>query len=520
MKGKDYALLAALGTMATAPALAETTTPAQEKGREKRPNVIFILMDDAGYGDFGCYGQTKTETPNIDRLAARGIRFTDMYSASPVSASSRCCLLTGLHAGHAQIRSNDEMTARGDVWKLRAMEQDPSLEGQAPMQAGTTTLATVLQDAGYKTAMVGKWGLGAPDSESTPNTMGFDFFYGYLCQRTAQNYYPRFLYRNGRREYLDNPSIELGDKLPQGSDPYKRESYAGFKGSVYSADALYDNVVSFVRENRDNEFFLMWTTTVPHSALAAPDAYVDHYVEKFGDEEPVYTGKGYFPCRYPRATYAAMISYFDHQVGLLVEELKRLGIYDDTIIFFTSDNGPTHNSYTSTLWFDCARPFRSDRGWTKRSLHEGGIRMPFIAAWGDRLQPAVSDHIGYFPDMMPTLCEIAGVESPATDGISLMPTLTGRTQPEHAYLYWEFPPFRKERGWLSIRIGQWKGLVRNVADGNTRMELFDIAADCREEHDVAARHPEIVERMWECVRESHTPIENPLFRLDITYPAK
>lgn len=208
------------------------------------------------------------------------------YSASPVSASSRCCLLTGLHAGHAQIRSNDEMTARGDVWKLRAMEQDPSLEGQAPMQAGTTTLATVLQDAGYKTAMVGKWGLGAPDSESTPNTMGFDFFYGYLCQRTAQNYYPRFLYRNGRREYLDNPSIELGDKLPQGSDPYKRESYAGFKGSVYSADALYDNVVSFVRENRDNEFFLMWTTTVPHSALAAPDAYVDHYVEKFGDEEP------------------------------------------------------------------------------------------------------------------------------------------------------------------------------------------------------------------------------------------
>ena len=146
--------------------------------------------------------------------------------------------------------------------------------------------------------------------------------------------------------------------------------------------------------------------------------------------------------------------------------------------------------------------------------------MPFIAAWGDRLHPAVSDHIGYFPDMMPTLCEIAGVESPATDGISLMPTLTGRTQPEHAYLYWEFPPFRKERGWLSIRIGQWKGLVRNVADGNTRMELFDIAADCREEHDVAARHPEIVERMWECVRESHTPIENPLFRLDITYPAK
>lgn len=156
----------------------------------------------------------------------------------------------------------------------------------------------------------------------------------------------------------------------------------------------------------------MWTTTVPHSALMAPDEYVQHYVDKFGDEEPVYTGKGYFPCRYPKATFAAMITYFDRQVGMLIDELKRLGIYDDTIIMFTSDNGPTHNSYTNTLWFDCAHPFRSDRGWVKRSLHEGGIRMPFIVSWGDRLKPSVSDYMGYFPDVMPTLCEIAGVDSP------------------------------------------------------------------------------------------------------------
>ena len=520
MKSNRYILWTAVGTAAAIPMNGEAAASAKSRQAGKRPNIVFILMDDAGYGDFGCYGQTKTETPHIDSLAARGILFTDMYSAAPVSAPSRCCLLTGLHSGHAQIRSNDEQTWRGDVWKLGAMEQNPSLEGQAPMRAGTTTLATLMQQAGYRTAMVGKWGLGAPDSESTPDKMGFDFFYGYLCQRMAQNYYPRFLYRNGKREYLDNPSMELGDRLPEGADPYDRKSYDRFKGGTYSPDAMYDNIVSFVRENRDREFFLMWTTTIPHSALMAPDEYIDHYVEKFGDEQPVYTAKGYFPCRYPRATYAAMISYFDHQIGLLVEELKRLGIYDDTIIFFTSDNGPTHNAYTQTTWFDCAHPFRSDRGWTKRSLHEGGIRMPFIVAWGDRLQHSVSDHIGYFPDMMPTLCELAGIETPATDGISLVPMLTGREQPQHEYLYWEFPPFRKERGWLSVRIGQWKGLVRGVADGNTRMEPFDIVNDCREEVDLADRHPEIVARMWECIRESHRPVENPLFRLDITYPPK
>ena len=517
---RNFTFLAA-GAAAAVGSHADAANPAEGKKTDRRPNVIFILMDDAGYGDFGCYGQTKTETPNIDALAERGVRFTDMYSASPVSAPSRCCLMTGLHSGHAQIRSNDEQTWRGNVWSLKAMERDQSIEGQAPMKAGTTTLATVMKSAGYKTAMVGKWGLGSPLSESTPNKMGFDFHYGYMCQRMCQNYYPRFMYRNGVREYIDNnPVMDLGDKLDEGADPYKKESYAKFKGGTYSPDAIYDNVVSFVRENKDDEFFLMWTTTVPHSALMAPDEYVQHYVDKFGDEDPVYTGKGYFPCRYPKATFAAMITYFDHQVGMLIDELKRLGIYDDTIIVFTSDNGPTHNSYTSTLWFDCAHPFRSDRGWVKRSLHEGGIRMPFIVSWGDKLSPSVSDYMGYFPDVMPTLCEIAGVDTPATDGISFMPTLLGREQPQHEYLYWEFPPFRKDRGWLSVRIGQWKGLVQSVADGNTKMELYDLSNDDREERNVAAAHPEIVAKMWDCVRKSHEPIENPLFQLDITYPEK
>lgn len=490
---------------------------------EKRPNVIFILMDDAGYGDFGCYGQSKIETPNIDALASNGILFTDMYAGAPVSAPSRCCLMTGLHSGHAQIRSNDELTERGDVWKLRAMIDNPDLEGQKPLEAGTVTLANVMQDAGYKTSMIGKWGLGGPSSQSTPNDMGFDLFYGYMCQRMAQNYYPMFLYRNAEREYLDNPFMELSSALAEGEDPYSPSSYARFKGNDYSPDRMYDEVSSFITENRDNEFFLMWTTTFPHSALQAPDEMVDYYVKRFEEqynvtEIPVYNGKGYFPCRYPKATYAAMISYFDMQVGKLVEELKELGIYDNTIIMFSSDNGPTHNAYTSTNWFDCAAPFRSDRGWTKRSLHEGGIRVPFIVSWGDRIEPEVSDHIGYFPDVMPTLCDIAKVRCPDTDGISFLPMLKGRKQKEHEYLYWEFPPFKNDRGWLCVRMGEWKGLVTDVADGNNVMKLYRINEDPREENDLAGEYPEIVDKMWKHIRESHTPSGHRPFQLDITFP--
>ena len=513
-RGFATVVTATLAVATTAEAECREVTEVQSR----RPNVIFILLDDAGYGDFGCYGQTKIDTPNIDALAERGVRFTDMYAGAPVSAPSRCTLLTGLHSGHAQIRSNDEMLERGNVWSIDAMNKNPELEGQAPMAEGTTTLATVMRDAGYKTAMIGKWGLGGPASSSKPTDMGFDYFYGYMCQRMAQCYYPPFLYDGEVREYTANPKMDLGDRLDSGADPYNSESYSKFKGTTYSPEAIYERIERFVESSSDEEFFLMWTTTIPHSALTAPDEWVAKYVERFGDEEPVYTGKGYFPTRYPKATYAAMISYLDFQIGKLVELLKAKGLYDNTIIMVTSDNGPTHNSYTNTNWFDCAHPFRSDRGWTKRSLHEGGIRMPFIVAWGDRISPKVSDYVGYFPDVMPTLCDIAGVKSPKSDGISFLPTLLGKRQKSHDYLYWEFPPFKQDRGWLSIRMGQWKGLVEGVADGNTDMQLFDITIDPREEHNVAADNPKIIKAMWQAVKESHTEIENPLFRLDITYP--
>ena len=237
-------------------------------------------------------------------------------------------------------------------------------------------------------------------------------------------------------------------------------------------------------------------------------------VEKFGDEAPI-EGKGYFPSRWPHATYAAMITYFDRQVGGLVAELKRLGIWDDTIIVVTSDNGPASNSCSSTEWFQSAHPFRSGKGWGKSSLREGGIRMPFIVAWGDRIErPHVNGHVGYFPDVMPTLCDIAGVETPPTDGISLWPTIRGkeRRQQEHDYLYWEFPG---GKGWVAVRWGDWKGLLRKVKEGNTQLELYDVRHDLLEEHDVAADHPDMVARMWEFIRASHTEPENPLFKMEI-----
>ena len=394
---------------ASVPAL---TAVSCDKMPERKPNVIFILMDDAGYGDFGCYGQTRIETPNIDSLAARGIRFTDMYSAAPLSSPARCGLLTGMHTGHAQIRANDEMTARGDVWNHEAMLRDSTLEGQAPLKAGTPTLGSVMRQGGYRTAMIGKWGVGGPATESTPNKMGFDEYFGCICQRQAHCYYPPFLWENDRRIYLDNELLPPGTPLDEGADPLDPHSYDKYTQQTYSPDIMYDRVLRFVNENRERPFFLMWTTPIPHSPMQAPDEMVQYYVEKFGDEAPI-EGKGYFPSRWPHATYAAMITYFDRQVGGLVAELKRLGIWDDTIIVVTSDNGPASNSCSSTEWFQSAHPFRSGKGWGKSSLREGGIRMPFIVAWGDRIdRPHVNGHVGYFPDVMPTLCDIAGVETP------------------------------------------------------------------------------------------------------------
>jgi arylsulfatase len=333
------------------------------------------------------------------------------------------------------------MGQRGNVGSHQAMFDNPFLEGQRPMPASTVIIPQLFKQSGYRTACIGKWGLGYPDSESTPNKMGFDFFYGYNCQRQAHTYYPPFLYRNENREYLNNKNIiQPGTKLDQSADPFDENSYQKFIQDDYAPDLMFKEILSFVDENKKDPFLLMWTTPVPHVPLQAPKKWIDYYVEKFGDEQP-YLGKaGYYPARYPRATYAAMISYLDEQIGLLIEYLKENDLYENTLIIFTSDNGPTFNGGSDSPWFQSAGAFKSEYGWGKASLHEGGIRVPLIASWPGKIKSgSISSHVAAAWDIMPTFAEILKMDT-TTDGISFLPELTGEKQVEtHDYLYWEFP---------------------------------------------------------------------------------
>ena len=473
-----------------------------------KPNIIYILADDLGYGDLGCYGGVKIETPNIDRLAANGMRFMHHYSGSPVSAPTRCITLTGLHSGHSYIRGNDEMGDRGDVWNHAAMLADPSLEGQRPLPAGTVTYPLLLQQAGYTTACVGKWGLGYPGSEGTPNKMGFDFFYGYNCQRQAHTYYPPFLYRNDQREYLPNELLPPDTKLDEGVDPYDEKSYAKFTQKTYSPDPMYVEILNFVENNKDKPFYLHWTTTIPHVALQAPEQWVKYYVEKFGTEEPYIGDRGYFPCRYPHATYAAMVSYLDEQIGGLVTKLKDLGIYNNTVIIFTSDNGPTSAGGGDAPWFDSAHPFKNEPAWVKATLREGGIRVPMVVTWEGKIKPNTqSDHPCASWDIMATVCELANIEAPENDGISFVPELLGKKQREHEYLYWEYP---EGGGSKTIRMGKWKGLILNIrSEGEEDMMLFDLGTDPREQNNVASEYPDIVKTMRRTMEKAH---EEPIIK--------
>lgn len=470
--------------------------PVSAQQAEERPNVIYILMDDLGVGDLGCYGQQKIETPNIDRLSREGMRFTQHYSGSPVSAPSRCVLMTGMHSGHAQIRFNNELATRGAVNNHDSMYVHKELEGQYPLKANTMTLGRMMQHAGYVTGCFGKWGLGYPGSEGTPNKQGFNQFYGYNCQRQAHTYYPPFLYRNEERVYLNNKVINPHlVQLAPGEDPYDLRNYRRMEQNDYSNDLIFDEMMGFVDQNKRHPFFLMWTTPLPHVSLQAPKEWVDYYVRKFGDEKPYLGQAGYGICRYPHATYAAMISYFDEQVGKLVQKLKEEKLYDNTLIIFTSDNGATFNGGSDSPWFESGGPFRSEYGWGKCFLHEGGIRVPAVMVWQGRIKPGTTtDHISAFQDVMPTLAEVAQVPCPPTDGISFLPTLLGEEnrQKEHEYLYWEYPV--PDIGNKAIRMGKWKGIITNIRKGNKEMQLFDLENDLREEHDVAAQHPDIVNR--------------------------
>jgi len=504
-------------------AILNSCLPNSDSGAGKlpnTPNIIYILADDLGYGDLGCYGQHLIETPNIDKLARKGMKFTQHYAGAPVCAPSRCVLMTGQHPGHAQIRGIDGWLERGDVWNYRAMIADSTLEGQRPMEQGTATIATLLKDGGYATGMVGKWGLGAPHTDSTPLKMGFDFFVGYNCQRQAHTYYPVHLYKNDVRLYLGNDTIAPGTKLEEGADSYELNSYQKYALNSNSNDVIFNEMVGFISDNNPKKtgkpFFLYWASPLPHMPLQAPQDWVDYYVGKFGDEAPYLGDKGYFPHRYPHAAYAAMVSYLDEQVGKLVKQLKEEGVYENTLIIVSSDNGPANDGGSDSPWFKSSSPFKSGYGWGKGFMHEGGLRVPMIASWPGHIKAGgQSDHISAFWDVLPTLCELAGVQVPDdADGISFLPELVGGNQLRHDFLYWEFPAYG---GQQAVRMGKWKAIRRNLKKGNLRIKLYDLESDIQEQEDVAEEHPDILKSIDAIMKMEHQMPTMECFRMDILY---
>ncbi|MEN8186418.1 MAG: arylsulfatase [Bacteroidota bacterium] len=479
--------------------------------KEQTPNIIFFLADDLGYGEVGVYGQEKIKTPNIDALADNGMRFTHHYSGSPVCAPSRYVFLTGKHTGHAFIRGNDEWNERGDIWDYEKVYSDHTLEGQRPIPSNTITIGKQLKKAGYTTGIFGKWGLGAPDTEGTPNQQGFDSFYGYNCQRQAHNLYPGHLWENSKKVLLKNELVAFHTKLDTLADPYDKQSYSKFQQNEYAPEKIHRKALSFIKQNKDTPFFMYYASPLPHLPLQVPDKYVEKYRKAFGEEEPYLGEKGYFPNRYPKAAYAAMISYLDNQLGELIATLKEEGIYENTVILFSSDNGPTYTGGVDFNYFESSKPFSNGYGRTKGSVYEGGIRVPFIASWPSHIEPGTSsDHISAFYDLMPTICDIAGIEAPKDiDGISFKPVLYGQRQNEHDFLYWEFPGYN---GQQAVRIGKWKGVRKNIFDGNLNIELYNLETDIEEKLDISNRYPDIVKRIDSIMKQEHKPAINKRFK--------
>ncbi len=445
-----------------------------------RPNIIFIMADDMGYGDAGCYGQAIIQTPHIDQLASGGMQFTQHYAGNTVCAPSRCALMTGYHMGHAQIRGNKQA--------------EPS--GQWPVSDVTVTVAGLLQQSGYKTGMIGKWGLGTDVNSGDPLKQGFDFYYGYLDQVLAHNYYPEYLFRNGEKEYLDNEVQYLDTAMwHKGLGSYSS------KKSTYSHDLMAREALDFIRSNRDRPFFLYLPLTIPH----------DNGEERLGERQEVPDHGIYEDYEWPkeRKGYAAMITRMDRDIGRIMELLKQLELDERTIVFFTSDNGPVPDrDYTN--FFNSNGPYRGG----KRDLYEGGIRVPLVVSWEGTIEPGSrSDHMGAFWDFLPTACELAGIEVPdGIDGISYLPALKQKEQPAHESLYWEF---MAKGGKQAIRKGEWK-LVRNDVISNPpgTIELYDLKEDLQEEQNLADRNPEIVDELLEDMARSRTA--SPHFPLIIT----
>ncbi len=453
--------------------------------KKANPNIIYILADDLGYGDLACYGQTKIKTPNIDKMAADGMLFTQHYSGSSVCAPSRSVLMTGQHTGHTPIRGNKEVLP----------------EGQYPLRENAFTIAELLKKAGYITGGFGKWGLGFIDTEGDPNNQGFDEFYGYNCQREAHRYYPKHLWHNKQKVML------------KGNDFKNTETYA--------ANLIHDNALKFIEDNKDKQFFMYYPNTIPHAEIIMPEGemmqkyrgifeekpYVDDRLgANYGDEP--FEFKYYCSQPEPRTTFAAMVSLLDKQVGEILTKLEALGISDNTIIMFASDNGPHQEGGADPEFFNSSGGLRG----IKRDLYEGGIRTPMIVKWANTIHPgSKSNHVSAFWDIMPTLADIANVATPENiDGISFLPELMGKKQKIHDYLYWEF---HEQGGKQAVRKGKWKFVKLNVFDiSKTSLELYNLEKDPSEKDNLSKKYPEIMAEMKSILQEEH--IHNKDFPFD------
>lgn len=465
--------------------LASATSLSAQK---RLPNIIYIYADDLGYGSTGAYGNKLIKTPNIDKMAREGMLFTQHYASAPVCAPARGMLMTGKHAGHSYIRGNYELGEFDDAHE----------GGQMPLPEGVYTLPKMLKNAGYATGAFGKWGLGMPDNSGNPNKHGFDYFYGLMDQKQAHGYYPTHLWRNDQWDTLNNPPINVHQRLdPQTAKP---EDFEAFKGKEYAPEKMLDEALSFMDRSKDQPFFLYFASPLPHVSLQVPDEYVNMYVGKFDEPEYYYGQHGYAPVKYPYSTFAGMITYLDMQVGELLKKVKEMGLDGETIVMFSSDNGGSLESGIPDELFHINGPLRG----FKRDLYEGGIREPFIARWPGNIKAgSKSDLISAQYDLMATLAELTGEFAGNTDGISFLPTLLGKdkVQKKHAYLYWEFG---ETGGSVAIRMGNWKGVrVGLKKNPGAAWQIFDLNKDIEEKNDVAAQHPELIERFNEIVKKEH-----------------
>ena len=443
-------------------------------------NVVYILADDLGYGDLSILGQSNFETPHIDSLARKGMIFTDHYSGSTVCAPSRASLLSGLHTGHAPVRGN--------------LEWQP--EGQYPMPEGTFIIPQMLKRAGYISGIFGKWGLGAPKTASEPLSMGFDRFYGYNCQRIAHHYYPYFLWDDDSLEVLwDNFGMETG---------------------TYAPDLIHQEALEFIETNKDRPFFCYYAIIQPHAEMFAQEEYMNKYRGKFlpessyvgTDDGPDFRKHAYGSQPEAHAAFAAMVNCIDDYVGDIVAKLEALGIAEDTLIIFTSDNGPHAEAGHNPVYFNSNGPFKG----RKRDLYEGGIRVPMIANWpGTIAAGSTTGHVSAFWDVFPTLAEISDQTMPGNlDGLSFLPTLLGeKGQANHEYLYWEF---HEKKGRQAVRKGKWKGVRYDVSiSPDSPIELYDLSADPGESRNLAQKHPELAVELSDLMANARTAHPNPNF---------